>query len=123
MPRSVILAPILNSEKVRNMMTDKDNKPTGLFVFKVRKNATKMEIKQEIEKLYNVEVASVNTCIQPKKRRFVARREGFTSSWKKAYIKLAKGTIPILEEVSTKTGKEEEKKEEKKTGKKMELKK
>jgi len=117
MPKSVIISPIVNSEKATNLMFDKENKPTGLYVFKVRRDATKMEIKQEIEKLYNVEVEEVNTCIPPRKKRIVRGRIGYTSGWKKAYVKLSKGTIPIFEELSVEP-EQETKKETKKESKK-----
>lgn len=101
MSKSVVISPIINSEKVANLSFDKENKPTGIYVFKVRRDATKMEIKQEVERLYNVEVDEVNTCIVPRKKRMLRGRVGYTSGWKKAYIKLSKGVIPLFEEVAT----------------------
>jgi large subunit ribosomal protein L23 len=110
MPRMVIISPVL-SEKANNLMLDKDNRPTGVYVFKVAKDATKMEIKNEIERLYNVKVESVNTMIVPGKKRLLRGRVGRTSAWKKAIVKLAKGTIPIFEEVVEQQPKEEKVKE------------
>jgi large subunit ribosomal protein L23 len=110
MPRMVIISPVL-SEKANNLMLDKDNRPTGVYVFKVAKDATKMEIKNEIERLYNVKVESVNTMILPGKKRLLRGRVGRTSAWKKAIVKLAKGTIPIFEEVVEQQPKEEKVKE------------
>jgi large subunit ribosomal protein L23 len=122
MPRMVIISPVL-SEKANNLMLDKDNRPTGVYVFKVAKDATKMEIKNEIERLYNVKVESVNTMIVPGKKRLLRGRVGRTSAWKKAIVKLAKGTIPIFEEVVEQQPKEEKpKKEEKVNEKKVEKK-
>lgn len=106
MPRMVIISPVL-SEKANALMFDKNNRPTGVYVFKVAKDATKMEIKNEIERLYNVKVESVNTMIVPGKKRFLRGRIGRTSAWKKAIVKLAEGTIPIFEEVVEQQPKEE----------------
>ena len=53
--KNVILKPIL-TEKM-NVATEKFNR----YGFIVNKKATKPEIKEAIEKLYNVEVDSVNT--------------------------------------------------------------
>ncbi len=113
----------MQSEKAMMMTFDKENKPTGIYVFKVRRDATKMEIKQEIEKLYNVEVEKVNTCIVPRKKRNLRGRIGYTSGWKKAYIKLSKGIIPLFEEVSSKPEevKKDEKTKDKKSKKEKEL--
>ncbi|MGC8870444.1 MAG: uL23 family ribosomal protein [Brevinematia bacterium] len=122
MSRSVLISPSI-SEKSQGLMFDKDNKPTGLYIFKVRRDATKMEIKQEIEKMYNVEVESVNTYIVPRKKRIVRGRVGFTYGYKKAYVNLSKGVIPIFEETvsqeveSKKEVKEKAKKEDKKAKK------
>jgi len=102
----VIISPVL-SEKANALMFDKNNRPTGVYVFKVAKDATKMEIKNEIERLYNVKVESVNTMIVPGKKRFLRGRIGRTSAWKKAIVKLAEGTIPIFEEVVEQQPKEE----------------
>ncbi|MCS7299733.1 MAG: 50S ribosomal protein L23 [Spirochaetia bacterium] len=125
MSKSIILSPVI-SEKSQSLMFDEKNNPTGFYVFKVVRSATKMQIKQEIERLYKVEVESVNTYVVPRKKRMIRGRVGYTSGWKKAFIKLSKGVIPIFEEVSapqeekkeTKQDKKEVKKEEKSSKKK-----
>ena len=56
------------------------------YVFKVRKDANKTEIKQAVEFHFGVEVTNIQTCnVRPKKRR-VGRHIGKTASWKKAYV-------------------------------------
>lgn len=61
------------------------------YVFKVMKNATKPEIKKAVEKLFNVDVISVQVVnSKPKKVRF-ARVEGSRKAWKKAYVRVAAG--------------------------------
>lgn len=58
----ILLKPIV-TEKV-NALTDK-----GVYGFVVAKTANKVEIKKEIEKKYNVNVASVNTLITASKSK------------------------------------------------------
>lgn len=60
-------------------------------VFKVLRQATKIQIKQAVEKMFNVEVASVNVInVKGKEKRF-GRSVGVRSDWKKAYVKLKSG--------------------------------
>lgn len=63
----------------------------GQYVFKVDPKANKTEIKQAIEKLFNVKVEEISTInVIPKKRR-VGRYSGLTNRSKKAIVKLAEG--------------------------------
>ena len=60
-------------------------------VLKVRTDATKKEIKQAVEMLFEVEVDSVTTVnVKGKNKRFQMTR-GRRNDWKKAYVKLAEG--------------------------------
>ena len=64
---------------------------SNTYVFKVAKEATKVEIKQSIEEIFGVQVMSVrvlNTKFKNKRTRFGKYK---TSTYKKAYIKLAEG--------------------------------
>ena len=80
----IILAPII-TEKTAGMETD------GRYAFKVSMKANKTEIKNAIEKKFNVKVASVNTtCSHPKKKR-VGKYTGMTNKYKKAIVTLEKG--------------------------------
>ena len=84
--RDIILAPVI-TEKSSNIAANGDR-----IVFKVRKDANKTQIKQAIEKIYNVKVTKVNTInVKPKKKR-VGRYVGATSAYKKAVITLAEGS-------------------------------
>ena len=84
--RDIILAPVI-TEKASNVAANGDR-----IVFKVRKDANKTQIKQAIEKIYNVKVEKVNTLnVRPKKKR-VGRYVGTTAAYKKAYITLAEGS-------------------------------
>src|SRR5574344_766185 len=84
--RDSIKAPIV-TEKTANM--SKDGKKITL---KVAKDANKIQIKQAVEKIFNVKVTNVNTVnVRPKKKR-VGRYEGTTKAYKKAIITLAEGS-------------------------------
>lgn len=73
------------------------------YVFEVSKDANKLQIKEAIEKLFNVKVDKVNIInVKPKPKRDIRRgamaREGYTKSWKKAIVTLKEGyTIKELE--------------------------
>ena len=69
-------------------MADKEN---GKYTFKVDPRANKIEIKNAIEKIFNVKVTSIRTLnVKPKKRR-VGRYTGLTNRTKKAIVTLAEG--------------------------------
>jgi large subunit ribosomal protein L23 len=61
------------------------------FVFRVRLDANKLEIKAAVEKLFNVKVASVNTTITKGKSKRFGRNLGRRSDLKKAYVGLQDG--------------------------------
>jgi len=82
---SVLFAPIV-SEKSSNA-ADQNNQ----FVFKVKKSATKLQIKNAVELMFGVEVAAVRVLnVKGKIKRF-GRTLGKRSDWKKAYVKLQPG--------------------------------
>jgi large subunit ribosomal protein L23 len=59
---------------------------------KVRTDATKKEIKQAVELLFEVKVDAVQVVnVKGKSKRF-QRAKGRRSDWKKAYVKLAEGS-------------------------------
>ena len=80
----IIFAPII-TEKTASMETE------GKYTFKVDVRANKTQIKQAIEKAFNVKVESVNTMNNHPKDRRVGRYTGKTNRYKKAIVKLAKG--------------------------------
>ena len=61
------------------------------FVFRVRPDANKLEIKKAVEQLFNVQVASVNTTITKGKSKRFGRNLGRRSDIKKAYVALKPG--------------------------------
>lgn len=84
--KEIIKAPII-TEKSANISADGKK-----VVLKVAKNANKVQIRQAVEKAFDVKVTNVNTInVRPKKKR-VGRYEGKTSAYKKAIITLAEGS-------------------------------
>jgi large subunit ribosomal protein L23 len=60
-------------------------------VFKVRRDATKPEIKAAIEKLFNVKVVAVNTLTRKGKTKRFRGLKGRQQDVKKAIVRLAEG--------------------------------
>jgi len=60
-------------------------------VFKVRKNATKPQIKEAVEKLFDVKVKKVNTLIRPGKLKAFKGRRAELQSTKRAIVTLEEG--------------------------------
>ena len=58
------------------------------YSFEVNKKANKIEIRNAVEKLYNVKVKEVRTANRKGKPRRRGRTFGITSSWKKAVVVL-----------------------------------
>lgn len=84
--RDVIKAPII-TEKTSIL---KENENT--ITFSVDVGANKTEIKQAVEKIFDVKVESVNTInVKPKKVRF-GRFIGKRNKLKKAIVKLKEGS-------------------------------
>ena len=60
-------------------------------MFQVNRNANKLQIKDAVQKVFNVTVLDVNTInVKPKSRRF-GRHIGQTKAWKKAIVLLKEG--------------------------------
>ena len=60
-------------------------------VFKVLRDANKIEIKDAVEKIFKVKVQSVRTAVFHGKKRRQGRYSGRRSDWKKAYVTLKPG--------------------------------
>jgi large subunit ribosomal protein L23 len=68
-----------------------DRKAGQVLTFRVDKKATKPEIKNAVEEIFNVKVATVRTVQYEGKIKKRGRIEGRRPSWKKAYVTLKKG--------------------------------
>lgn len=75
----IILAPVVTEKSTMDMQE-------GKYTFKVAKKATKVEIKNAVEKLFEVKVLKVNTMIVKGKEKRVGVHQGRTSDWKKAIV-------------------------------------
>lgn len=88
-PREIILEPILTEKALR--LKDELNQ----YMFKVKKNANKIEIRLALKKRFEVDVKDVRIMnVSGKARqRFTktGRVSGYTSGYKKAVITLAEG--------------------------------
>jgi len=60
-------------------------------LFRVPTSANKTEIRQAVERLFDVKVAKVRTLNYLGKNRRVGRIQGRRPAWKKAYVTLAEG--------------------------------
>ena len=84
----IILKPVLTEKSYAEMENKK-------YVFIVAKNANKTEIRQAVEKLFNVKVESVNTVSRKGKLKRQGRYAGYTSDTKKAVVQLTKDSKAI----------------------------
>ena len=80
----IIFAPVI-TEKSSKMAEE------GKYAFKVDPKATKLEIKNAIESIFNVKVEKINTLNSHPKKKRVGKYTGMTNKYKKAIVKLAKG--------------------------------
>jgi len=60
----------------------------GAYAFEVHPDAKKAQIREAVEKIYNVRVQSVRTAVRSGKRRRYRFTYGQTRSWKKAVVVL-----------------------------------
>ena len=84
-PESVIRRPIFLTEKSNTLRNQNQ------VVFEVLRGANKVQIRDAVEKLFNVKVASVNTMVYRGKDRRMGRGYSKMQNWKKAVITLAEG--------------------------------
>lgn len=83
--RDTVLAPLI-SEK-GSMLNESSNQ----VVFRVRPDANKIEIRQQVETLFKVTVLDVRTARYLGKKRRVGRNVGRLPLWKKAIVTLKEG--------------------------------
>jgi large subunit ribosomal protein L23 len=80
-PRDIIIKPIITERSMADAEVKK-------FTFKVDKRANKIEIKEAVEKIFEVKVEKVNTLNMKGKLKRTGRFVGRRSDWKKAIVKL-----------------------------------
>lgn len=82
---SIIKGPVV-TEKSATQGTDANK-----VVFWVEPSASKLQIRDAVEKLFSVKVVNVNTMKIPGKQKRMGRYMGKTSLRKKAYVTLKEG--------------------------------
>ena len=80
----VIVSPVI-TEKATNQSD------FNKVVFRVAPDATKPQIKEAVERLFEVKVLSVNTLVTKGKEKFFRGRKGRRADVKKAIVTLAEG--------------------------------
>ena len=87
--QSIILKPIITEKATLAS-------ESGAVVFEVHMDATKPQIKQAVEALFNVKVKAVNTTVTKGKVKKFRGRPGRRNDVKKAYVTLVEGnTIDV----------------------------
>ncbi len=87
---SVLRAALVSEKTARVQGNDQ-------YVFEISREATKAHVKAAVEKLFNVQVLTVNTlCVKGKGKAFKGR-QGVRSGKRKAYVRLREGqTIDVM---------------------------
>ncbi len=93
----IILKPLI-TEKSNLELAD------GKYTFVVNTKATKTDIRNAVEQLFQVKVLQVNTINYKGKSKRMGVHEGMTSNWKKAVVKI--DTDPKPEAYLTDKGKQ-----------------
>lgn len=79
--QDIIIRPIITEKSMMGISEKK-------YTFEVAKSATKIDIARAVEELFKVKVDKVNTVHVRGQLRRQGRFEGYTRSWKKAYVTL-----------------------------------
>jgi large subunit ribosomal protein L23 len=85
---------------IRPLITEKSTRQIelGQYSFEVHRDANKIQIREAVEKTFNVQVRAVNTLNMPRKEKRRGRVIGTVPGWKKAIVTLVPGqTIDIFE--------------------------
>ncbi len=83
-PYDVIIRPIITEKSTLNFAN-------STYTFEVDSRVNKYQVRDAIEKLYNVEVENVRIMNYKGKPKRYGRSEGYTRSFKKAVVKLREG--------------------------------
>ena len=79
--QDIVIRPIITEKSMMGIAEKK-------YTFEVAKSATKIDIARAVEELFKVKVLRVNTVHVRGRMRRQGRFEGYTRSWKKAYVTL-----------------------------------
>jgi large subunit ribosomal protein L23 len=90
--QDVVKRPLVTEKSERNRADARQ------FAFEIHRDATKIQVKQAVEKLFNVHVLAVRTAVIRGKNKRVGRSTGRRPNWKKAFVTLKEGeTIALFE--------------------------
>jgi large subunit ribosomal protein L23 len=84
-PQEIIQAPLVTEKG--SLLGEKTNQ----ILFRVKRDANKIEVKQAIETLFKVKVTKVRLARYLGKIKRVGRSTGRLPEWKKAYVTLKEG--------------------------------
>jgi large subunit ribosomal protein L23 len=84
-PYRVLIKPIITEKSTWLKDINRD------VCFEVERRANKIEVKEAVEKLFDVKVESVRIVKKKGKTKRVGKNIGRTKDWKKAYVKLKQG--------------------------------
>ena len=91
----ILRSPVVTEKSVilKEDSTDEasDRKQGQILTFRVDRKATKPQIKNAVEEVFNVKVAQVRTVQYEGKIKRRGRQEGRRANFKKAYVTLRKG--------------------------------
>ncbi len=88
--REIIIRPVITEKAMAGVASGKK------YTFRVAKGATKIDIARAVEEIFpKVKVAKVNTVNVRGRLRRQGRTQGYTPSWKKAYVTLTEDSKPI----------------------------
>ena len=82
---SVLLAPHVTEKTTQGMQQHNQ------YTFRVRRDASRLEVRAAVELMFDVQVATVRVVNEPGKARRFGKTPGRTQDWKKAYVRLADG--------------------------------
>ena len=84
-PRAVLVRPLMTEKSMQQ------KEELNTVTFEVAPDANKVEIRQAVEKVFNVKVAAVRTASREGKWKRMGKFEGRRPAWKKAVVTLAPG--------------------------------
>jgi large subunit ribosomal protein L23 len=82
---SVLVAPHVTEKTTQNLQL------RNQYTFRVRRDASRLEVRAAVELMFDVKVSGVQVVNEPGKSRRFGKTPGRTQDWKKAYVRLADG--------------------------------
>ena len=84
-PRNVLVKPLMTEKSLQR------KEELNAITYQVSVDSNKVEIRQAVEKAFNVKVATVRTASHEGKWKRMGKHEGRRPAWKKAVVTLAAG--------------------------------